>query len=670
MRNIFLLFLMAICFRFSVKAQITYAGTQPGKATAAITNGKITLENDVLKMVFSGGSGLHLVSFEDKMAKSVITLPAKSPLFTLTLVKGKMVTSNNFELFEKPGVVDISEDPANVKLSLRSGGKSIVALFIDKKTGLTIIWQAELRDGSNYVKQHFTFKPKDSIVISKIMLVNFPSSVTMKKIGVVDGSPMVHNNMFFAVEHPMSQVNLNSTSSTAFIIRSLPLNSINPFVISSVWGVTPNKQLRRGFLYYVERERANPYHQFLHYNSWFDLSYEDRVLTDSLCLDRVKAWGDSLITKRNTSMDAFLFDDGWDDYKTLWQFNKGFPDGFTNVGTAAKNFNAGIGVWMSPWGGYDVRKPQRLEYGAKQNPPFETNENGFSLAGPVYFKRFSDVTSEFINKYNVSIFKFDGVGAGNGVKGVNGKFERDVDAFLKLTRQIRSLKPDIYLSLTIGTWPSVYWLNYGDAIWRAGDDTGMRGKGTKRQQWINYRDAQAYQNVVKRAPLYPLSALMYHGLIIADAGMPGELEMDNKQIEDEMWSFFSTGTSLEEMYVNPHKLNSESWDNLSTVVKWTRENATEMPDVHWVGGDPAKEEVYGFAAWSDKGAYVTLRNPSAQSKTFKIVTAVVFDLPPGSNRVLDFYDARMKKEGSDNSSFATGETIYVKLKPFEIKVFN
>lgn len=140
-------------------------------------------------------------------------------------------------------------------------------------------------------------------------------------------------------------------------------------------------------------------------------------------------------------------------------------------------------------------------------------------------------------------------GAGDGTEGVSASYEKDIDALLKLVSGLRGIKPDLYFSLTIGTWPSPYWLNYGDAIWRNGWDTGVTGMGSKRQQWINYRDAEAYKNIVKRGPLFPLNSLMYHGICIADHGTPETLEMSDKDIADEIWSFFATGTSLQELYV-------------------------------------------------------------------------------------------------------------------------
>lgn len=669
MKYIFV-FLLAIAWHFS-GAQITYSGTKPGKAVASKKGKELTLANDVLNLKFENRQGtLSVVSFADRPVNRSIAFGEGAPLFSIVLADGTKLSSRDFTIKEPAHIQGIVPASGTAVASRKQPGKRISVHFENAKLGLSVEWTAELHDGSNYVRQVCRFLASRPIEISRFEMIAIPSSVEMQQVGVVDGSPMSNGDMFFAVEHPLAKIEKTGTASTAFLPRSLPLIADSSFIVSAVWGVSPKDQLRRGFLYYVERERANPYHQFLHYNSWYDLSYEDRTLNDSLCLDRIKMFGDSLITKRGVRMDAFLFDDGWDDYKTLWQFNSGFPNGFTNLRNAAAKYHAGIGVWMSPWGGYDIRKPQRLAYGAKQNPPFETNENGFSLAGPVYYKRFSEVTANFITRYNVSIFKFDGVGAGNGTSGATGQYQRDIESLIRLINGLRALKPDLFLSLTIGTWPSVYWLNYGDVIWRAGDDTGLKGKGSKRQQWMNYRDAETYSNVVERAPLYPLGSLMYHGLCIADAGLPGTFEMDNKDVADEMWSFFATGTSLEEMYVNPHKLSSQQWDYLKKAITWARRQAHLMTDVHWIGGDPGKEEVYGYAAWSNNEGYLTLRNPSDQVQTFTVDSRKVFDLPGGANAKFNFIDARAQADDHKQHIVGSGESVTVTLQPFQFMVLD
>ncbi len=307
---------------------------------------------------------------------------------------------------------------------------------------------------------------------------------------------------------------------------------------------------------------------------------------------------------------------------------------------AANACGAGLGVWVSPWGGYNEAKMRRLEYGKKQSPPFETNANGFSLTGPVYYNRFKAITTAFVKDYNITMFKFDGVGAGNGASGAGITYQKDIEAFLKLITGLRAEKPDLYLSLTVGTWPSVYWLKYGDAIWRSGGDTGLEGEGPKRQQWITYKDWQAYKNIVKRAPLFPLNSVMYHGICIADNGLPGTLEMDDQNVSDEIWAFFGTGTSLQELYINPHKLSTKAWDCLRKASNWSKDNAKALADIHWAGGDPSKGEVYGYAGWADKQGVLTLRNPSSHAKTFTVNVKKVLDLPEGYDAHYKFYDAK------------------------------
>ncbi|MEO9022597.1 MAG: enterotoxin, partial [Ginsengibacter sp.] len=434
--------------------------------------------------------------------------------------------------------------------------------------------------------------------------------------------------------------------------------------------VTPKGQLRRGFLYYVERERAHPYRPFLHYNSWYDLSWIDRKMNDSLCLDRIKMYGDSLITKRKVKMKSFLFDDGWDDNASLWKVNKFFPEGFTNMKSLAESYGSQLGLWLSPWGGYDSAKLERLKYGRLQNPPFETNENGFSLAGPVYFKRFEKVTTDFLLKDKVSMFKFDGVGAGNGASGAGLQYQKDIEALLMLINKLRSIEPDLYLSLTVGTWPSVYWLNYGDAIWRAGEDFGLTGSGSKRQQWITYRDAESYKNIVQRAPLFPLNSVMLHGICITNVGYPASLEMDLKNISDGIWSFFASGTSVQELYINPHLLTPPMWDCLATAATWSHDNADVLKDVHWIEGDPGKGEVYGYASWSPGKGIFSLRNPSSVKKTVTINLKDVFELPLTTRLSFRLQNIISPKDELSQKEVVDEKAITITLNPYELKIFE
>ena len=367
-------------------------------------------------MLVKDGKRITIKSFEDKQTQEKIFLN-NAALFELILSDNNIVSSDEFALISPPVISNHTIEPDAVTYVNRLPGMKYMATLKNDRLGLIVHWEAHLRNGSNYVRQIFTFSSKDTVKISRINLIKLPLNINVRKEGTTDGVPIVHYNMFFAVENPLSKTEeiskIEKSKISIDLIASLslfkPITSSDSYTVSSVWGTTPVGQLRRGFNYYIERERAAPYHQMSFYNSWGDIAWNDRQMSERACLERIKWIGDSLITKRHVKLKAFLFDDGWDDNKTLWQFHSGFPNGFTKLKEAAESYGSTLGVWISPFGGYSIAKQQRLEYGKKQIPPFETNENGFSLAGPVYYKRYKEVLTDFVKKYNITMLKFDGV---------------------------------------------------------------------------------------------------------------------------------------------------------------------------------------------------------------------------------------------------------------------
>jgi hypothetical protein len=215
-------------------------------------------------------------------------------------------------------------------------------------------------------------------------------------------------------------------------------------------------------------------------------------------------------------------------------------------------------------------------------------------------------------------------------------FDSDFDAAIHLIGELRAKRPDLYVNLTTGTYPSPFWLLYADSIWRGGEDHSFAGVGTDRQRWITYRDAQIYRWVVEEGPLFPLNSLMLHGLIFARYAE--RLSTDPAHdFSDEVHSYFGTGTQLQEMYITPALLSSDDWDVLAEAAKWSRDNAPTLKDSHWIGGDPARLEVYGWASWSREKAILTLRNPSDHSQDFTATLSTLLELPEHS---LPAYAAR------------------------------
>ena len=380
--------------------------------------------------------------------------------------------------------------------------------------------------------------------------------------------------------------------------RGVALPAGQPFAISSVIGGAAKGQLRRAFSLNTERKRPHPYRPFLLYNSWFHLNI-DRPLNRMTEAEAVKAVNDigaELTTKRGLALQSYVMDDGWDSHEKVWDFNENFPQGFTNVGGAAAKFGSGIGLWMSPFGGYGGPHTTRVRCG--QILGYETNANGLSMAGKNYQTHFLNTGLRMMRDYHANFFKFDGMGGGNFADGGDSAYANDMDAMFNVViKGLRQANPNVYISATVGTWPSPFWVRYADSIWRQAGDTGFAGVGNGRERWITYRDGAAYDRIVKRGPLYPLNSLMLHGIVIGNRHNTAQMDRTDEAVRHETRSYFGSGTCLQELYITPELLTPGMWDSLAESSKWAVKNQDCLPDTHWIGGNPGALEVYGWASW-------------------------------------------------------------------------
>ncbi|HEX8151060.1 MAG TPA: enterotoxin [Pyrinomonadaceae bacterium] len=593
-------------------------------------------------------------------------------VFTLVLKDGAEIRSSEMRVVGDLRSGDAPRNPRAARRAERLRGWQAQVTLEDERGRVRASWRALLRDGSNYVRQEVTLEAQGAdLPVSDVRLVDVALGGARVE-GAVTGSPLVAGNLFLGFEHPLAVCQAGPARATCSLPRELPLRAGAGVTYSSVVGVTRPGQLRRDFLAYLERERAHPYRTFLHYNSWYDIGYTNKF-DEKDSLDRINHFGRELVQKRGVRMNSFLFDDGWDDTSSLWDFHSGFPRGFTPLKRAAARFGAAPGVWMSPWGGYDAAKAARLKYGEAEG--FEIRDDGgkfgpgFALSGPKYYARFREVSTQMIDRYGVNQFKIDGFG--NADRAFPGsRFDSDFDAAINLVRELRDRRPDLFVNLTVGTFPSPFWLRYGDSVWRGGEDHDFAGVGTDRQQWITYRDAETYKMTVRRGPLYPLNSLMLHGLIYAEKvsrGRQKKLDRDpHGDFDDEIKSYFGSGTHLQEMYVTPSLLKAKDWDLLAEAARWSRANADVLVDTHWVGGDPAGLEVYGWASWSPRKGILVLRNPSDRAQEFTLDAGRAFELPAGAARAYTARSPWRDERGRAAVRLRAGRPHTFRLAPFEV----
>lgn len=645
----------------SAYAQGPGAPVDPGTARCSAGEASGALENGALRFVIAvERAGLRPAAFDNRVTGAAHALAGE--LFQLKLRDGSPLAASTMHVNERIACERLSAEPAAARGVARHAGFALHASLRDQRTGLLIEWRLILRDSGNYVREEIQLKPVHDLDVAAVSLIDLDlEGATVA--GTVDGSPVVADERFFGFEHPMAVASVLAGHATATLKRVLPLRAGVGVGYSAVFGAAPAGQTRRAFMAYLENERAHPFRTFLHYNSWYDIGYFTPYSQDD-ALRVINAYGEQLVRKRGVRMDSFLFDDGWDDTSRLWQFHAGFPQGFAPLREAAARYGAAPGIWLSPWGGYGPPRKARLL--TAQAGGYEVDDQGLALSGPKYYPLFRRSTLELLRNYGINQFKLDGTGSPDKVT-PGSEFDSDFSAAMSLIADLRAAQPELFINLTTGTWPSPFWLRSADSIWRGGDDHAFAGEGSDRQRWMTYRDADTYGGIVRQGQLFPLNSVMLHGIIYARHARG--LEADpGSDFADECWSYFASGTGLQEMYISPDLLTAQNWDDLAAAARWARERAPILRDSEWIGGDPARGNIYGWASWSPQRAVIALRNPAGHAQSLQLDLSAALELPAGASRSWRVTSPRAAPGAPKHWSAAA--LVTVMLKPFEFQLWE
>ena len=615
---------------------------QPGVAKITQKSNSYQLANKVLKASFINTGGKLYFN-----GCSELGLQPDTELFKVLLGDGSTVAASGMKL-EDVKIVTLGEDPSAATASLRYAGKALEARFT--YGDLSITWRAVLRDGSHYLRTEMDIKAARDLSMKGIVAMNYlvakNSAYTAPEVvGNTRGAILASNHIFAGLETPMglnsSKDEGNATHIEGLWRRNTTLKAGKTWNISSVVGLVAPNQLRRSFLAYSERERAEAWRPYPVYISWYELnidrnnaqapSYKGNMTVEQ-CADVVSHWKTHFYDKYQMAPKAFVWDDGWDQYGT-WTFNPNFPNGFDEPANEAKQMGTGIGAWLGPVGGYGQSGEYRRAYWR--------SKGGMQLSNEDYYNFFIRCCTNMIDRYDFRFFKFDGISAQASAIGPDEgtRGEENAEAIISIERAVRQKRPDIFLNTTVGTWASPFWFHFTDAVWRQEGDYGEAGdQGTDRERWITYRDRLVYQNFIQRSPVCPINTLMTHGFILSRWGAVSK-NMDYDGIVREMRCAFACGSGMVELY-NDYKLMDEIkdnqgnagalWKDLAECIKWQQEQADVLPDAHWVGGNPwdgKKANVYGWAAWNGKKSVLTLRNPSASAQSFTTTLREALEIP-------------------------------------------
>jgi hypothetical protein len=236
-------------------------------ASAVLTTDDISLGNDAITAVWSIAGGVFRPArISDGLNRAALPVPAQA--FALTLADKSIIAAGDMRITSPPRMEPLASNPRASRLTERVMGRSVRLTLQDASRRIEAVWRAVLRDGSRYIRQELILRALgDAVPLREITLLDFnvPNAVVT---GTVRGTPIVAANAFFGFEHPLANNGVDAERVRCRMTRTLPLRPGTTLTVSSVIGVARAGQMRRDFLAYIERERARPYHSFLHYNSW------------------------------------------------------------------------------------------------------------------------------------------------------------------------------------------------------------------------------------------------------------------------------------------------------------------------------------------------------------------------------------------------------------------
>ncbi|PJJ75430.1 melibiase [Thermoflavifilum aggregans] len=444
--------------------------------------------------------------------------------------------------------------------------------------------------------------------------------------------------VFWGTEYPAAVNRLTTNNNQKLILtcKEWMGNIIDSQWLCSDWvveGLSPKHHLQEDFYQYLTDIQVRPDRPYTLYNSWYDLrspAFKDvapqHIMNESNILRLIQQFQQNMIQPYGIHLDAFVLDDGWDEYASPWQLRKStFPHGLQPIVNALKPLHTSLGIWIGPTGGYSFRM-QRINWMKAHG--YETVGNGpnnimLDITGPNYFNLLKSRAIDF-TKQGVGYFKWDGIQFSSSEPGrpAMGYFsERTaLHNIAAMADTVRKLNPDMYINITSGTWMSPWWLKIADQIWMQGADYGFSTTPSilSRDAAMTYKDMVLYDDYRMHDVWFPMNHVMTHGIIKARLASVGKDDDPLESFANDVMLYFGRGVSMYELYISPDIFTADEWRILSEGLKWAKSRYSVLRHTFMVGGNPALGEPYGYVHFQGDSGIIVVRNPQMHAQNILI----------------------------------------------------
>ncbi len=520
--------------------------------------------------------------------------------------------------------------------------------------------KAELNDGSkrltlNFSREDYLFKfrlsvnyeifPNDFYIRKWIELadsaegIHFLDRVNVENLVFEDkdfsngsfGQPLFNKDIFVGVEYPAVETTIEGGKVKSGYLVARKITPEKFVSYKSVIGVSENQnKLEQSFLKYVERIKVRGTRDFLLYNSWYDFrnkaiaESEESFMNEKNVLHRIETFKNIMLDKYGITLDAFVLDDGWDNYRSIWEIDTTtLPHKFNPFLEPLKEMKTALGMWASPFCGYSNRDV-RVKWGEEHG--YEGTGDFLCFVGKNYKEQFKKKMVEYTRDFHIGYFKWDGflLACNETQHGhLPGAYSRValIDTYIEMMREVRKINPDLFINITIGSWLSPWWLQYVDCLWMQGEDYAYAEdvpSMNPRDKAITYRDAVLWDDFQNQNLVFPMSSLMTHGIIKGRLNFLGGKDESLQSFSNEVVMYFMRGVMMWELYVSPDLLSDGEWNAIASSVKYSKANKDVLTNTKMILGNPLKREAYGYVHLTKEKGIILLRNPYVEAKDVEI----------------------------------------------------
>ncbi len=514
------------------------------------------------------------------------------------------------------------------------------------------------------------------------------------------GQPLAFANKnsggFFGLEYPVATTEASVLDKNLFSVNSYRYvgKRIGQPPIASPWevmAVTPQPYVKKWFFSYVKDIRVAPAKPYILYNSWYDLRSEryarvdkdipkDAVMNDTNTLRIIRLLQKNMVGKHHIHLNAFVLDDGWDNYESAWALNRHeFPHGLRPLADTLAKTGTRLGIWFGPMGGYSFamsRVKWMGEHGYEvTGHKYVYGSAKLCLAGKKYSDLFRKRITDFVKNDRMGYFKWDGIqfscsnpahGHPTGIYSGNAVMQSVIDK----CKAVRAIDSSVYLNITTGTWLSPWWLQYANQIWMDAADYAFSDVPSisRRDNAMTYRDYALYDDFKVRNMWIPMANLMTHGIIkgrlenISKGGEPMDRFTNNAVL------YFARGITMWELYISPDILTPAEWNVLSQAIHWAESEQEVMANTSMVGGNPAQGAPYGYIHFKGKKGLIAVRNPKVEADTLRLYLNPAYGLDEGAAGLVveQIYPRRRILP----DLYSAGGLLTIPLDGFETALFN